>query len=209
LSNQIIAGLDEVGMGCFAGPLVVAATAFFDGDDPGLGEIKESKQVSRTRREILAPQIANAACWVDFGFASVEAINELGMNEAWQMACNMCLSSSPNIDVLIVDGVNGIRDYEGEQVVEAKADENYWHVAAASIIAKTVRDWEMRYMAKFYPHYSFESNAGYGTKAHRDALQKYGFVPNLHRTKFIRKIPNLEKQDPREAQKKWAMCSLR
>lgn len=98
----------------------------------------------------------------------------------------MALHGSPGLEQLIVDGDRAVEEYEGEQVVEPKADINHWVVSAASIVAKELRDLVMRELGESYPHYGFLTNSGYGTSQHTQAIKTHGLTP-FHRVSFCQK----------------------
>jgi len=178
-------GLDEVGQGCLAGPITVAVTVFAEGHPKILG-VKDSKKLTKSKREFLAPIIYKEAKFVGIGWASASFIDEYGIVSAWQRAAMQALEGAPGMK-LIIDGVNLVDDYIGVQKAIIKADDKHWQVSAASIVAKVIRDKEMAYMASYYPAYGWESNAGYGTKGHTKQILLAGPI-HLHRKSFLKKI---------------------
>lgn len=180
---MLVAGIDEVGRGCLAGPVVTCAIVFkndfFD------ERIKDSKKLSKKMREKLYPFILENAVSYGIGIVCPLIIDKINILNAVKQAMQLSLSrlSSP-YDKLIIDAVplNHInRDY----IHPYKADDNYIQVSAASIIAKVYRDRLMEELAKIYPHYKWEKNAGYGTKEHIDAIKEYG-ITELHRKSFCK-----------------------
>lgn len=188
--KKLIAGLDEVGMGCLAGPLVVCVAAFYEGTIRIAG-VKDSKKVTPNARKKLMPHIIEEAEYVGFGYADVDMIDCKGISYAWQYAVGMALDRAPKFDLLVVDGTRAVKGYSGKQLVKPKADVVHWEVSAASIIAKVMRDAHMEDLAPYYPDYDFSSNMGYGTDKHRTALEKKGALP-IHRKLFLRKLKVLE-----------------
>lgn len=182
----LIAGLDEVGMGCLAGPIVVC-TAAFPAGTPRMAGVKDSKQMTKAARIRLMPQIVEAATFVGLGYATVDMINRVGLGRAWQRAAAMSLEGMPVAGLLVVDGDRFVDGYRGQQLVQPKADITHWEVSAASVVAKVIRDCHMKDLARYYPAYRWDKNSGYGTQDHRDGLLAKGKTPH-HRTKFIRKI---------------------
>ena len=178
-------GLDEVGRGCLAGPLTIAVVVFKD-EHPKIPGVRDSKKLSKQKRELLAPRIYREAAFVGLGWVSASYIDEHGMNDAWQRAALLALEGAPTME-LIVDGVDLVKGYKGSQTAVIKGDDKHWEVSAASIVAKVLRDREMAYMAKFYPAYGWESNSGYGTKGHQKQLRLAGPC-FLHRKTFLKKI---------------------
>jgi ribonuclease HII len=178
-------GLDEVGRGCLAGPLTVAVVAF-TADHPKIPGVRDSKKLSKAKREELAPIIYKEAAFVGIGWASAQHIDEHGINAAWQSAAMEALEGCPEMN-LIVDGVDLVEEYQGVQEAVVKADDIYWQVSAASVVAKVMRDMEMEYMASYYPAYGWNSNVGYGTKGHRKQILLAGPSP-FHRRSFLKKL---------------------
>lgn len=182
----MIVGIDEVGRGPWAGPLVMGAVVLgceIDG-------LADSKQLSKKRREELALEIRENALAVGLGWVSAREIDEIGLGSALQLACRRALEEVDATGVayseIIIDGtINFLKDTgRGAYVTTLKkADSLIPSVSAASIVAKVARD---RYMAEqdaLYPEYRFGSHVGYGTAAHRAAIEKNGVTP-LHRLSF-------------------------
>ncbi len=182
---RLIAGLDEVGQGALAGCLVIAAVAFPAGPCPIPG-VRDSKKCRRWEIWDMAPHIVDQAAYVGVGFVQPWQIDKWGLSSAWQYAANMALHGIPDCD-LIVDGRVRVRDFKGPQKAEPKADDTYWQVSAASIVAKRSRDGDMLQFAEHYPEYMFEHNVGYGSKDHIEAIVRYGLSP-IHRRNFCRKL---------------------
>jgi ribonuclease HII len=184
----LIAGLDEVGMGCLAGPIVVAVAAFPE-KRVRIAGVTDSKRLSWQKLNELAPVISEEAAWIGWGFSSPAMIDELGVAYAWNAAAAMALENSPEFIKLIVDGTRAVEGFVGTQEILVKADLTHWQVSAASIIAKVLRDNEMIELAEHYPNYGWASNVGYGSDEHRMALLKHGATPH-HRAHFCKKIFN-------------------
>jgi ribonuclease HII len=185
-SSRLIAGLDECGMGCLAGPLVVTVAAFQEGQTPIAG-VKDSKKCTKVLMAELAPKIVERAAFIGIGHSDSQTIERLGIKEAWNLAANMALERAPDsIKLLIVDGVRGPPGYMGKKKVEPKADVNYWQVSAASIVGKFIRDITMLELDSYYPGYGWGRNAGYGTAEHITAVRELGMTP-FHRKAFTEK----------------------
>lgn len=184
-ARSLLAGLDEVGAGSLAGPIAVAVIAFPENARTIEG-VRDSKKLSKKKREALAPLIVREAAYMSIGWASADFINEHGAGEAWQAACHDALQEV-EFSTLFVDGVRPVREYHGRQTTIIRGDSNIWQIAAASIVAKVARDLEMTDLAPYFPAYQWEKNSGYGTRAHIDAIKTYGPC-YLHRKKFIRKV---------------------
>jgi ribonuclease HII len=183
---DLLAGLDEVGMGCLAGPLCIAIVAF-PKDFPKIEGVRDSKKLSRTKREKLAPQILEACSFFGIGWAHPQLVDSLGIAKAWQYAATMAVGHLPVVGCLYVDGMRRVTSYVGHQVVEDHGEDKWWQVAAASIVAKVTRDHDMREMDKVYPGYGFAKHVGYGTKDHTQKILAMGPCP-YHRKTFLKKL---------------------
>lgn len=179
---RFIAGIDEVGRGCLAGA-VVAAACILDLSKPLPAFLNDSKKLSEKRRRQVDEEIRQSA--VAFSIAQVEAeeIDRLNILQATKKAMRLAIENlTPKADFLLIDAVQ-LKEVNLPQKAIVKGDSISASIAAASILAKNYRDNLMRRFAAIYPQYSFEKNVGYGTKAHLEALQKYGPCP-LHRKSF-------------------------
>lgn len=184
----LIAGLDEVGLGAIAGPLVVVVAAF-DADNPippEIATICDSKKASKKKRAALAPLAAKHADFFGVGWAEAWEIDKLGVAAAWQLAASMALKCAPEFKVLLVDGTRPVRPYSAEQRTVIKGDSLHWQISAASFIAKVVRDREMVDLDEG-GRYGWESGAGYGTKAHYANISEQGLC-RQHRRLFTRNL---------------------
>lgn len=194
-SEEIIAGMDEVGMGCLAGPLVVCIAAFSK-DSLRIDGVDDSKKLTARKRESLMVAIREGALGYSLGWASPSLIDSRGIGEAWQSAAVEAVSGlAGKIEVgkkstLIIDGLRTVsyRGFFEKVVAEPKADAAYWQVSAASIIAKVSRDFYMRALSRTHPEYLWDKNSGYGTAEHIEAIKKLGPVPLHHRQTFLTKI---------------------
>ena len=179
---QYICGIDEVGRGPFAGP-VVAGAVILPKDDPIL-YLNDSKKLSEKKREALYDEIMEKAVSVGVGIASPETIDEINILQADYVAMREAVSQlTPKPEVFLNDAVT-IPGIEGRQVPIIKGDAKSISIGAASIIAKVTRDRLMKEYDAIMPEYGFAQNKGYGTKEHIEALQKYGPSP-IHRKSFI------------------------
>lgn len=186
-SYPLIAGLDEVGYGALAGPMVVVVTGFRGPQPTELTPVTDSKKLSKKRREELAPLIVKHADFFNFGWADNTMIDKRGVTYSWNHACMQALKGG-KFDQLLVDGNRRVRDYIGEQMTVVKGDLKHWQISAASIVAKVMRDQEMTYLHEFYPDYCWDANSGYGgAQSHLDALTRLGASP-LHREHYLRKL---------------------
>ena len=174
---KIIAGCDEVGRGSFAGP-VVAATVVFAPISNQTPKINDSKKLTQKQREIADKWIKqNSLAW-GIGQANVNFINHYGIVKATNFAFRQAIKNTKiQIDYLLIDAfyipyVRGVGLKRQRAIV--KGDAKSISIAAASIIAKVYRDNLMVNLAKSHKNYNWESNKGYGTKYHRQAISKYG-----------------------------------
>jgi len=178
---KAVAGVDEVGRGCLAGP-VVAAAVVLDRSDP-IDGLRDSKMLTPRTRAILNLEIRKRAQAWAIGTASVEEIEDLNILGASLLAMRRAVASlQPAPDSLLVDGNRDPgADLPTELVV--KGDQVSRSIAAASIIAKVFRDRLMAELGEAWPDYGWAQNAGYGSRAHMDALQLVGPSPH-HRKSF-------------------------
>ncbi|GAA6114679.1 ribonuclease HII [Apilactobacillus apinorum] len=177
---EIVAGVDEVGRGPLAGPVVTCAVVL--PEDFSIYEVNDSKQLSEKKRYELASKIKDKALDYSYGIADNKLIDDINIYEATRVAMKqavMGLKKTP--DELIVDAMQIPVDIDQLRLI--KGDAKSASVSAASILAKTYRDDLMKQYDKEYPEYDFANNAGYGTKKHLDALYKYGATP-IHRKNF-------------------------
>lgn len=177
---RVIVGIDEVGRGCWAGPLVAGAVIL---NEPIEG-LKDSKKLGPARREELSLLINLQAAAVGLGWVDAATIDRVGLSKAVQWAMERALEAiGIPYDEVIVDGnLNHLSDNPKARAV-IKADATMPAVSAASIVAKVARDKYMNEMALRYPQYAFDRHVGYGTALHLERLQKYG-VSKLHRQSF-------------------------
>ena len=182
--HQAICGVDEVGRGPFAGP-VVAGAVILPKDHPIL-YLNDSKKLSEKKREELYEVILKEAVAMGIGMASPARIDEINILQATYEAMRMAISNlSVQPDLLLNDAVT-IPEIEIMQIPIIKGDAKSVSIAAASILAKVTRDRLMVEYEKVFPGYDFASNKGYGTKAHIEGLKKLGPTP-IHRMSFIHK----------------------
>ncbi len=180
-NKQLIAGVDEVGRGPLAGP-VVAAAVILNEAKPIAG-LADSKTLSEKKREVLAEQIRQQALAFAFGRAEVDEIDTINILQASLLAMQRAIEQLPIAPHhVLVDGKYCPKIvYTVEAII--KGDTKVQAISAASIIAKVARDQEMRDMDRLYPGYGFASHKGYPTRAHRQALQTLGITP-IHRRSF-------------------------
>ncbi|MCV3743355.1 ribonuclease HII [Ureaplasma sp. ES3154-GEN] len=179
----IIAGCDEVGRGCCAGPLVTCAVIFPTNYHNPL--IKDSKQLSSKQREYIYKIIQQDALHIAYEFISAAEVDQLNPKRASQIGMRRCveqLQTTTNINLIITDFEHINIDLPQINII--KGDTQSISVAAASIIAKVLRDRFMIDLATKYPQYHFDKHKGYNTKIHLEAINKYGIIPNIHRISY-------------------------
>lgn len=186
-----ILGIDEVGRGPLAGPLVVGAVILPE-EKNGMewfSELKDSKKISAKKREKLNDTIL-AEAKVGLGWVSSDEIDNVGISEALRLATKRAVKSVQRLHVafsqIVIDGkVNFLAGTPLEEYVSVlvKADDLIKEVSAASIVAKVARDNYMHELAVKFPEYGFDKHVGYGTRAHIEAINKYG-VCSEHRLSF-------------------------
>lgn len=182
---QYICGIDEVGRGPLAGPVVACGVIL--PKDVEILYINDSKKLSEKKREALYDEIMEKAIAVGIGIESEKVIDEINILQATYKAMRTAINNlSVKPDILLNDAVT-IPDVEIRQVPIIKGDAKSISIAAASIVAKVTRDRIMVEYDDCYPGYGFASNKGYGSKAHIEALIKMGKTP-IHRNSFIGNI---------------------
>lgn len=176
-----IAGVDEVGRGALAGP-VLAAAVVLDGTGD-YSPIRDSKTLSAGKRQMLAERIQSEALGVGLGWVSESEIDRINILQATHKAMRCAISGLPFIpDMVLVDGFF-LPGLELPCIGIIKGDSRSYSIAAASIVAKVKRDAYMTALASEYPQYGFERHVGYGTDMHRRAIMAHGPSP-CHRQSF-------------------------
>ena len=186
---RTVAGVDEVGMGPLAGPVVAAAVVFPPSQsDARLPEsfpagVRDSKTLTPKARERLEPEIRQSATGIGIGLVEAEEIDRINIYQAGLKAMRLALDQlSVRPEHVLIDG-RALPGYPIPQSTFTKGDRDIYSIAAASIIAKTYRDQLMLELDRHYPQYGFARHRGYGTAAHREALRAYGPCP-AHRRSF-------------------------
>ena len=182
--HEVIVGVDEVGRGAWAGPLMVGAAVL--PNDKRVNGVRDSKLLTEIERERLFDRIAGWCVTWSVGAATQAECDELGMAEAQRLAARRAIAGlTVAPDTAIVDGTwNFLRGTVGDVHLKVKADARCLSVAAASILAKVTRDRVMRAEAEHYPAYAFESNKGYPCSMHKAALQAWGPTA-IHRRTWV------------------------
>ena len=179
--GRLVAGVDEVGRGPLAGP-VVAAAVILDPEFPIVG-LADSKRLTEKRREQLAGEIRTHALAWALGRAEVEEIDRLNILRASLLAMQRAVQAlDPQPDSALIDG-NRCPQLRCPAEAVVKGDASIAAISAASIIAKVARDEEMREMDARYPGYGLARHKGYPSRAHLEALQRLGVTP-IHRRSF-------------------------
>lgn len=180
---KYVCGVDEVGRGPLAGPVVAAAVILPKNCD--ILYLNDSKKLSDKKRRMLSEEIKEKAISYGIGIISEKIIDEINILQATYSAMREAVKNlSITPDILLNDAVV-IPNIEIEQVKIIKGDTKSISIAAASIIAKVTRDDIMIELSTKYPRYGFEKHKGYGTKAHYEALDKYG-ITDIHRVTYLK-----------------------
>lgn len=184
-TGNLIAGVDEAGRGPLAGP-VFAAAVILD-DDVVIEGINDSKKLSEKKREELFDEIIKKARAYSISSVDEKVIDEINILQATFLAMRTAVNElSEKPDTVLVDGDKS-PGIEIEHKTVVKGDSKSMVIAAASILAKVSRDRYITKAAEKYPGYGFEKHKGYGTKAHYEAIEKYG-ICEIHRQSFLKKI---------------------
>ena len=182
----IVVGCDAVGVACLSGPVVAAAVAM-----PPAGRrvpgVRDSKLLSRAQRERLYPRIMRRAAAVGVGAASVGEIDRLNIYHATTLAMRRAILRIRERDHVLIDGlrIRGLETEVGDYTAMVDGDARCYTIAAASIVAKVIRDRLMETLGRRYPGYDWAENVGYSTPAHRRGIEEHGVTP-FHRRSFIR-----------------------
>jgi ribonuclease HII len=184
--QTVIVGADAVGVACLSGPVLAAAVAMppFARRIPG---VRDSKMLSRAQRERLYPLIMRRAAAVGIGAASVAEIDRINIYHATNLAMRRAICRVQARDHVLIDGlrVHRLEEHVGPYTAIVRGDAKCYSIAAASIVAKVVRDRLMDRLAARHPYYGWEHNAGYATATHRRGIEEHGITP-FHRRSFAR-----------------------
>jgi ribonuclease HII len=179
-----VAGVDEVGLGCLAGPIVAAAVVIPAYCEPIEG-VRDSKQMSAKQRLRLFEVVRSQALAIGVGMATVAEVDQVNVLQASYLAMNRAIARVRSVDHALIDGraikPGRIHDVEFTTIVDG--DAKSYAIACASVIAKVRRDRLMQRLAKRYPGYGWEKNVGYGTKQHREGMMALGLTP-WHRRSY-------------------------
>ncbi len=181
----VIAGIDEVGRGPLAGPVVTACVSL--PLDCLIAGVDDSKKLSEKKREELYPIIMERATYAKTAWIDPKTIDSINILNATKSAMEKCAADFTG-DIILIDAVSGI-SLPCEAISLIHGDAISYMIAATSIVAKVERDRYMAELDKTYPQYAFARNKGYGTAEHISALKEYGPCPE-HRLSFIGKFIN-------------------
>lgn len=182
---KAVCGVDEAGWGPLAGPVCAAAVIL--PENTIIDGVNDSKKLSEKKREALFDVIKSSARSYCIAYATVEEIESMNILNATMLAMKRAVEGlDVKADYAMIDG-NRLPDLNIDSEFIIKGDAKSMSIAAASILAKVSRDRLLREYAKEYPEYQFDKHKGYGTKAHIEALKKYGPCP-YHRMSFLGKI---------------------
>lgn len=183
MGAKLIAGIDEAGRGPLAGPVAVAIVIMPLDKDSIIEGVNDSKKLSEKKRELLFEQIKDKAIAYHVELVDEMTIDTINILNATKLGMLTCLEKiNPKPDITLIDAVKLNTDYPTESII--KGDALSYSIACASILAKVTRDRLMLELDEKYPEYGFKKHKGYGTKAHIEALKKYGKCP-IHRDSFI------------------------
>ena len=178
---ELVAGVDEAGRGPLAGPVVAAAVIL--PPNVGIRGVDDSKQLNAEKRERLFLEIREKALYIGIGAASTKEIDRVNILRASHLAMTRAIARLPVVPQhIIVDGLP-VPALGSTHTAVVDGDAKVHCIACASIVAKVMRDRLMRLLAARYPHYGWDSNAGYGTPEHRGAIGEHGLTPH-HRRSF-------------------------
>lgn len=176
-----VAGIDEVGRGPLAGPVVAAAVIL--PPDVNLLGLNDSKQLSEQKRKTLLAEIKEQAISIGIGVVEADEIDRINIYQASKVAMAQAVENlKQQPDCLLIDAMT-IEQLPIRQEAIIKGDQKSLSIAAASVVAKEYRDDLMRQYGQAYPGYDFEHNVGYGTRHHLEGIEKYGITP-IHRRTF-------------------------
>jgi len=184
--HMIVAGLDEAGRGCLAGPVVCASvilpTDYFNNN------INDSKKISKKKRKIVYNDIINNAVTYSIQEVDNNIIDQINILQATYHGWSLCINNmSVGPEFLIIDGNNFIKNYKIPHECIVKGDSKYLSIAAASILAKVHKDNKMEQLHNIYPMYNWIQNSGYGTIEHKKAISNYG-LSEYHRKSYKIKL---------------------
>lgn len=184
--NRIVCGVDEVGRGCIAGPVVAAAVVFPKNHKPHQ-KIRDSKKVTPKMRKELFDFILSECDDFGIGLVGASEIDEYGIVPATKKAMRLAIDSiNKKVDMILIDAVV-LEEVPTAQKSIIKGDENVYSIAAASIVAKVFRDQVVSGLDNVFSGYEFANHKGYGTNAHYESIKTFGLTPE-HRKTFLKNL---------------------
>ena len=203
-----ILGIDEVGRGPLAGPLVVGAVILPENKPDWTIGLRDSKQLTARRRKELAKIIRKRATATGLGWVSAGEIDKMGMTQALKLATRRAVEAVqqqkiPFSEIIIDGNINFLEGTRLERYTTTiiKGDGLIKEISAASIIAKQARDNYMCEIAREYPEYGFERHMGYGTELHREMIQQHGLCPEHRR--LVKLVQDVAKRDGEDTSRIW------
>jgi ribonuclease HII len=184
--RSVIVGADAVGVACLSGPVLAAAVAM-PPNARRIPGIRDSKMLSRAQRERLYPLIRRRALVIGLGAASVTEIDRINIYHATNLAMRRAICRVAEREHVLIDGLRVYRleQHVGPYTAIVRGDAKVYSIAAASIVAKVIRDRLMDRLAARHPYYGWEHNAGYATLTHRRGIEEHG-ITAFHRRSFAR-----------------------
>lgn len=190
---RFVAGVDEVGRGCLAGP-VVAAACILDPGKPVPAGLNDSKKLTADQRERIAGELRETAVAFAVGAVEADEIDRINILEATRKAMALAIDALPAAaDFILIDALQ-LRSVRVPQKAIIKGDAISYSIAAASVIAKTYRDGLMCKYDEEYPQYGFAGHKGYAAALHLEAIRRHGPCP-LHRLSFRGVLPETDSSD--------------
>jgi len=181
---KLIAGVDEAGRGPLAGPVAVASVIMPLGEGDIIEGVNDSKKLTEKKREKLFDEIVSKAIAYHIELIDHKTIDEINILNATKLGMKNCIENlEMKPDLVLIDAVKLETKFPIESII--KGDAKSYNIACASILAKVSRDRLMQEFDEIYPEYGFKKHKGYGTKAHIEALKKYGKC-DIHRNSFIK-----------------------
>ena len=182
----MILGIDEVGRGAWAGPLVVGAVVFDQASS--VKGLHDSKKLTARQREQLTRIIKSEALSIGIGWVDAAQVDRIGLSNSLRLASERAFAQIPEpirqqLERIVIDGTIPLLD-DPRVITMIKADDKVKAVSAASIIAKVARDHYMARLDRVFPNYDFSHHVGYGTASHLQKLEKFGVIPGIHRHSF-------------------------
>lgn len=185
-SGGLACGIDEVGRGCIAGP-VVSAAVVMPKNHKMIDNVRDSKKLTPKMRKEIYHLVLDQAEDFGIGLVPADEIDRIGINAAIQKAMTYALGMLQKPPAMVLTDAVRIEEVSYSQKAVIRGDEHIYSISAASIVAKVFRDAVVSGFDNIYPEYSFSSHKGYGTKKHYEAVEKHGATTE-HRKTFMRGV---------------------